>query len=74
MRVRGCWGDSRWRGSVLDDDDIADSACIVDLLDFAVANRILVRTLALARNGRRCGHGVEIAVQGAIKGGVRVLG
>lgn len=72
--VRGGWGRCRWRGSVVDDDDIANFAGTVDLLDLAVADGVLMgRPLALARCGGR-GHAGGIAVQWAIEGRVRVLG
>ena len=49
-------GDGRWRRSVFDHYDLAQTACVVDLLDLAVADGVLVCPLALAcRHGGR-GH------------------
>lgn len=60
LGVGSRWGDCGWRGRILDYDDIANPASrVIQLLDLAVADSVLVGPLSLARcdggSGVHCG-------------------
>lgn len=60
-------GNGRWRWCIFDHDDLSQSASVVDLLNFAVADGVLVRSLALTCRHWRSGDGVGIAVDPAVE-------